>query len=306
MLVIIIKKLFWDLRLWYKFPMITNISLQLFSEISSGFNSGKLLSKIKGLKEILFMNHSCMEFLNYYDNFKYGGKYYAILTRLLFVEENGEEEKEFLTFLEPFLKLTNECDGILNVSQCGNYDCLHGPLNRLFRDYRAICSSLISKKNYSYFFEWIYPRLCEVLIKGFHVCIHNPKVTVSGLKFFNEFCLNRSQRLNFDITSAHGILIFRVVGRLISYFGAFNSSSQIAQSYDIYKRYKAISCCFSIIKTILSGRFVNIGILKLYNDPVLDETREAIFNMIDFISSTDYFSYPKHARNYYSKFKFLI
>lgn len=48
---------------------------------------------------------------------------------------------------------------------------------------------------------------------------HDPQVTTPILKLFAELVQNRSQRLQFDISSPNGILLFREASKVICTYG---------------------------------------------------------------------------------------
>ena len=82
-------------------------------------------------------------------------------------------------------------------------------------------------------FDWIYPTYTPVMQRAVEIwyqdpqvlkivingrftnrCIF-PKVTTPILKLFAELVQNRSQRLQFDVSSPNGILLFRLTTRLL-------------------------------------------------------------------------------------------
>lgn len=48
---------------------------------------------------------------------------------------------------------------------------------------------------------------------------HDPVVTTPVLKLFAELVQNRSQRLQFDVCSPNGILLFREASKMICAYG---------------------------------------------------------------------------------------
>ena len=49
--------------------------------------------------------------------------------------------------------------------------------------------------------------------------ISDPQVTTPVLKLFAELVQNRSQRLQFDVSSPNGILLFREASKIICTYG---------------------------------------------------------------------------------------
>ena len=63
--------------------------------------------------------------------------------------------------------------------------------------------------------------LIEILIKFLIFPISDPQVTTPVLKLFAELVQNRSQRLQFDVSSPNGILLFREASKIICTYGKF-------------------------------------------------------------------------------------
>lgn len=58
-----------------------------------------------------------------------------------------------------------------------------------------------------------------MLIRAVELWAHDPQVTTPILKLFAELVQNRSQRLQFDISSPNGILLFREASKVICAYG---------------------------------------------------------------------------------------
>jgi hypothetical protein len=68
-------------------------------------------------------------------------------------------------------------------------------------------------------FTFSYPDYTPILIRAVEIWTHDPTVTTPVLKFFGELVQNRSQRLQFDVSSPNGILLFREISKLICCHG---------------------------------------------------------------------------------------
>lgn len=82
-----------------------------------------------------------------------------------------------------------------------------------------------------------YPDYTPILIRAVELWAHDPQVTTPVLKLFAELVQNRSQRLQFDISSPNGILLFREASKVICAYGTHRSprnSLQFAQKYFLY------------------------------------------------------------------------
>ena len=64
-----------------------------------------------------------------------------------------------------------------------------------------------------------YPNYLQLLLRAVEVWYYDPQVTTPILKLYSELVQNRSQRLQFDVSSPNGILLFREVSKIICTYG---------------------------------------------------------------------------------------
>ncbi len=115
----------------------------------------------------------------------------------------------------------------------------------LARDLRGIAFAFNTKVSYMMMFEWIYPKYTPILQRAVEIWYSDPQVrmvlidsfsprlppstfhffwgggqvTTPVLKLFAELVQNRSQRLQFDVSSPNGILLFREASKIICTYG---------------------------------------------------------------------------------------
>lgn len=140
----------------------------------------------------------------------------------------------------------------------------------LARDIRGLAYSFNQKAPYMMFFDWIYPTYSPILIRAVEIWAHDPSVTTPVLKFFGELVQNRSQRLVFDVSSPNGYLLFRETSKLICCYGNRVLNIDVPKDQIYQMRFKGISVCFLMLKAILCGNYVNLGVFKLYGDNAFD------------------------------------
>lgn len=63
---------------------------------------------------------------------------------------------------------------------------------------------------------------------------------------------------------------------------------------------KGVSICFSMLKSALSGGYVNFGVFRLYNDSALDDALNMFVKLLLSIEQSDLISYPKLSQTYYA------
>ena len=118
----------------------------------------------------------------------------------------------------------------------------------LARDLRGIAFAFNTKTSYMMLFDWIYPTYTPVMQRAVEIWFQDPQVistlprctlprcppqvTTPILKLFAELVQNRSQRLQFDVSSPNGILLFRYchVARRVT-IPTFREASNIICSY---------------------------------------------------------------------------
>jgi hypothetical protein len=75
-------------------------------------------------------------------------------------------------------------------------------------DLRGFLSAVQGRKHFALFFEWFYPNHAEVILRALEAWADD-RLAIAVLKFYLEFVNNKAQRLNFEVSSPNGILIFR-------------------------------------------------------------------------------------------------
>ncbi|KAL0182346.1 hypothetical protein M9458_021721, partial [Cirrhinus mrigala] len=68
---------------------------------------------------------------------------------------------------------------------------------------------------------------------------------------------------------------------------------------------KGISICFSMLKAVLSGNYVNFGVFRLYGDDALDNALQTFIKLLLSIPHSDLLDYPKLSQSYYSLLEVL-
>ncbi|XP_051486939.1 ran-binding protein 17 isoform X7 [Apus apus] len=208
-------------------PVISR-TLQFLNDLSVGYSLLKRLVKIEAVKFML-QNHTSKHFpfLGISDNYSLSDLrcrtvFYTALTRLL-MEDLGEDEDEFENFMLPLTVSFESLTQVFNSSF--EQEEAKRMLVGLARDLRGIVSALNTKTSYSMLFHWIYPAYISVLQRAVELWYCEPACTTPILKLMAEFMQNRSQRLNFDVSSPNGILLFREASKMICTYDTIVSSS---------------------------------------------------------------------------------
>ncbi|OXB64984.1 hypothetical protein ASZ78_007387 [Callipepla squamata] len=208
----------------------------------------KRLVKIDAVKFML-QNHTCKHFpfLGISDNYSLSDlrcrtAFYTALTRLLMVDL-GEDEDEFENFMLPLTVSFESVTRMLNNSL--KQEEAKRMLIGLARDLRGIAFALNTKTSYTMLFDWM------------------------------------SQRLNFDVSSPNGILLFREASKMIcTYSNQILSLGTLSKDQVYPLKLKGISICYSALKSALCGNYVSFGVFKLYGDNHFDSALQAFVKML--------------------------
>ncbi|XP_042790593.1 exportin-7 isoform X3 [Panthera tigris] len=116
----------------------------------------------------------------------------------------------------------------------------------------------------------------------------------------------RSQRLQFDVSSPNGILLFRETSKMITMYGnRILTLGEVPKDQVYALKLKGISICFSMLKAALSGSYVNFGVFRLYGDDALDNALQTFIKLLLSIPHSDLLDYPKLSQSYYSLLEVL-
>eukprot|EP00061_Rhincodon_typus_P019003 g48425.t1 len=151
-----------------------------------------------------------------------------------------------------------------------------------------------------------YPTYMPILQRVVELWYHDPACTTPILKLMAELVHNRSQRLQFDVSSPNGILLFRETSKMITTYGnRILTLGEVPKDQVYGLKLKGISICFSMLKAALSGNYVNFGVFRLYGDDALDNALQTFIKLLLSIPHSDLLDYPKLSQSYYSLLEVL-
>lgn len=288
-----------NLKYWPEETEIVQKTLDLLLDMAGGYSSSKLLLTLETVK-FLARHHTedHFPFLSVRANVRHRTTFHATLTRLI-LQPNGEDKLglTFAQFMEPITTTMKKLDS-LSMTDLAN-EAARWPLIGVFRDLRGIASSLHNRKSYVLLFEILHPLHLPILAKVADVWHDQVDVIVSLLKFMQEFCHNKANRVNFDQSSPNGILLFRATSDVVCAFGRRLLVAPIPDG-DIYKeRYKSMALALNVLISALSGNYVCFGVFALYNDPALESALDVALKMILSVSVDDVIAYPKLSKAYF-------
>ncbi|TKC40917.1 hypothetical protein EI555_010681, partial [Monodon monoceros] len=320
---VFIGKIITNLKYWGRCEPITSKTLQLLNDLSIGYpflswllgETGTVDSvrKLVKLSAVQFMlnNHTSEHFsflgINNQSNLtdmRCRTTFYTALGRLLMVDL-GEDEDQYEQFMLP---LTAAFEAVAQMFSTNSFNEQEAKrtLVGLVRDLRGIAFAFNAKTSFMMLFEWIYPSYMPILQRAIELWYHDPACTTPVLKLMAELVHNRSQRLQFDVSSPNGILLFRETSKMITMYGnRILTLGEVPKDQVYALKLKGISICFSMLKAALSGSYVNFGVFRLYGDDALDNALQTFIKLLLSIPHSDLLDYPKLSQSYYSLLEVL-
>ncbi|KAI9470807.1 MAG: armadillo-type protein [Benjaminiella poitrasii] len=300
MLDVIMRKIVSNLQSWGNNELLVQRTLELFNELAAGYGASKNLRKIETTRLIL-QNHMATEFAfcqstNNKRQDENRILYFQVLCKLLFADDNVDE-RAFYEFMKPFdIRFSNL--GPLDSIEAFRTESTRRALRDIFVDLCGFISPLQTRRHFILFFEWFYEGdYSSILLRAIEAWSPDPIVN-SLLLFFVEFVHNKSQRLSFEVSSPNGILMFRDASQIICSFGQqmLNKQQQdmSIMENDVYDlKYKGIAACFNIMSKCLGGRYINFGVLWLYQDKAIEDALSMMIKLMLSIPMDDLLSFPK-------------
>ncbi|CEP19967.1 hypothetical protein [Parasitella parasitica] len=298
MLDIIMRKIVANLQYWADNEQLIRRTLELFNELATGYGASKNLRKIETTRLIL-QNHMASQFA-FCQNEKQSENrilYFQVLCKLLFADDNVDE-RTFYEFIKPFdLRFNNL--GPLNSVEAFRQETTRRALRDIFVDMCGFISPMQTRRHFVLFFEWFYTEYSSILLRAVEAWSPDPIVS-SLLKFYSEFVHNKSQRLGFEVSSPNGILMFRDASQIVCSFGSQIIKQTITDDSQKYElKYKNIATCFSIMSKCFGGRYINFGVLWLYQDKAINEALDMIIQLMLNIPMDDMMSFPKLSLSFF-------
>uniref|UniRef100_A0A8D8RPF3 Exportin-7 n=2 Tax=Cacopsylla melanoneura TaxID=428564 RepID=A0A8D8RPF3_9HEMI len=314
---VFVRKIITNLKYWGRSEQIITKTLQLLNDLSVGYSCVRKLVK---LDEVQFMlnNHTSEHFPFLGNNvadvseMRCRSMFYTSLGRLLMVDL-GEDEDRFETFMMPLTMLCHRASvesfggggGTNMFAMAAESPAMFvseetkKALIGLARDLRGLAFAFNTKTSYMMLFDWIYPIYTPIFLAAVERWFAEPEVTTPILKLFAELVQNRSQRLQFDVSSPNGILLFREASKIICSYGSRVLSVEVPDDKLYSHKLKGISICFSMLKAALCGGYVNFGVFRLYGDEALDNALKTFVKLLLSINQSDLLDYPKLSQTYY-------
>lgn len=200
---------------------VIDMTLTLFRDLTMGYMSGKLLSKLDAINFIL-THHSptYYSFLNNCANSRNRTTFYSTLARMIFMDDSHVKFKAFVGPLQQIFEGLQSASNNGTSAQALRQNVPSETVTGLFRDLRGIAAASMCRRAYGMLFEWLYPAHFPVILLCLQAWADTPAVTTPLLKFMVEFVSNKGQCLTFESSSPNGILLFREISKVLVTFSA--------------------------------------------------------------------------------------
>jgi exportin-7 len=287
----VFEKLANNLRYFGNADRVVHETLAVMWEMVFSYSSARLLLRLDAVK-FLLTNHTeeMLPFLTVPANSRYRSTFYVTVARLLFMEDNDDMLDEFMGPIIARMDVALEAAGERSREAMA-------VLIGMFRDLRGIFAASQTKESYTRLFEILYPRYMPVFHQTAEVWADTPQVIVPMLKFLLEIVYNKTQRITFENTSAHGILLFKEAATIITTLAENVIPLPIPAGEDPYaSKLKMMGLMAGVMSNSLDGGYVPFGVFRLYEDPTLDNVMSAALRVVLSIPREEMSKYPKMAR----------
>eukprot|EP00053_Salpingoeca_punica_P016645 m.158193 g.158193 ORF g.158193 m.158193 type:complete len:1075 (+) comp17011_c0_seq2:97-3321(+) len=297
---VLVNKIVTNLKYWVHSDLVIDRTLELLGDMCVGFTSVRRLVKLETV-HFMLENHTPQNFpfLEEVSDTRHRTTFYSALARLLTLD-SSEDNGAFERFMRPLGVVLDALLQQLSVGVIPTDIRVKTAVLGVVRDLRGVAVACTTKSSYMLFFDWLYPRYLPVIVRGIEIWYNVPEVAVPILKFMNEFVMNRGSRLQFGVSSPNGILLFRETSKVVVAYSSRILTLTGLNATNVYReKYKGVSVIFRILKSALTGEYVNFGVFQLYGDNALDSSLNAFVELFASIPLEDLLNYPKLSKDFY-------
>jgi exportin-7 len=175
-------------------------SMDLLLELARGYYSNKLLVRLDIVKGLMTLYRS----VALSDEPRQRKHFYSALAYLW---TNEEVEASLTQFLGPITTAVREV--------CQTQDPSSFIIT--FHELKGICFGLQSQRQYLEFYEWFNDGPLQLVARALETPDFN--LMQALLSFLKELTMPRNTRTRFDNATAHGVILFKNVARVIVSYG---------------------------------------------------------------------------------------
>eukprot|EP01100_Stratorugosa_tubuloviscum_P000716 TRINITY_DN1158_c3_g1_i1.p1 TRINITY_DN1158_c3_g1~~TRINITY_DN1158_c3_g1_i1.p1 ORF type:complete len:1079 (-),score=426.68 TRINITY_DN1158_c3_g1_i1:10-3246(-) len=292
---LVVRKIIANLKLWSA-KRVVESTLSLFNDLASSYSSNKLLGAQEITQELLY-NHlgQQFKFLETVEDHKNITQFYSTLGKMVFYCDDSEKFDRFTSSLSQVLELLLTFNTIESFRQPEAKNAIL----LMVRNLTGISAACMNKRGYGMLFEWLYPKFFPIFHRALSALHDNSDFAAALLRFFCELTCNKIGRLNFEISSANSILLFREVSNVIVTYG--NAALAMTVVSDPYKeRLRGIGLCLTMMTNVLIGNYLNFGVFALYGDPSYPDAINTCLKLAISLPFVDILSYKKVSQAWFA------
>lgn len=230
-------------------PVLSN-ALNLFEKLCSGYSSSKIISSLPAAFSLI--NYPVCNFTDH----KMRTSLFLSLTQLWSTEQGN---------LQVFFELLLQKIQSVNKSD--------PDLSSLFVELLGISRALNTEKMFRDFFDVINEGIWPIVAK-YKDCIGSFDGFKHLLRFFTDLLENRNCRVRFDISEAHGVILFKNLSQVLPSFSAMPVNSNFSHN-------SKVKLIIRLANNLFKCNFISFGVFEVYNDNCYLDTMALCFQLIN-------------------------
>uniref|UniRef100_A0A7E4VMZ8 Importin N-terminal domain-containing protein n=1 Tax=Panagrellus redivivus TaxID=6233 RepID=A0A7E4VMZ8_PANRE len=278
-----LEKIATNIRVWANVDEVMTKSLTLFTSLTSSTSMARKILKLATV-QYMFANHDEQTFPFLGSS---GSKnilrtrtaFYSSLMRILCYGID-ETQTMFDTFIKPVEYRMQQILSALNqgVNETGLKNAIAG----VARDFRGMAEACRRSTHYACLMGWCHDKVYAIFLQAVERFYNEPQVTVPILKCLAEFALNRNARLAFSLVNFRGPAIFMEISKIVTTLcERFQTLPQLQPNdSDFYShRLKVVGAMTSVLKNVLNGNYLPLGLFYTYNDRTFKNMTDTVFRL---------------------------
>eukprot|EP00466_Bigelowiella_natans_P010584 jgi/Bigna1/134416/aug1.25_g9124 len=209
------KKVMESLTFWSSDVVTVTKSLKILDSMVCGRETAHTIRRAKMTQALLSREASGFQFLERFPQSKLRSRFYAILGRLLFCNENRKHLKGFsrrfdaqFEFLESAIRSANNA----------NIRHVKAKTIGLCRDLTGLIDVCEEKQDFESIFRWLYPEKFQLLIRLLETWYRDGNVANALLKLISSVVHNKRDRIRFPTVDASGIKLFKEAAKVFELY----------------------------------------------------------------------------------------
>lgn len=243
----------------YKQGTILEETMSLFEKVCIGYYSSKILLSLPQARALL-RYPNCL-----FTNRKLRRRFFTVLTQLWAAEESASAE-----FYEKL------------VVKIRNSRRTFEEIQVLFIEIQGIFKAIGKSEGYMELFELIQEDIWAITQNYYIGMISDPETLKCMLLMFKEITENRNERIDFNLSDAHGIIMFKNISEILVHYAPIDTGESVMKKASLF---------LGIVNNMISGEYISFGVFEIYQDEILNKILLVCFDLISGLT-TDFTVIP--------------